>query len=387
MSALLIAAVNVRLLLRDRTNWFFVFGLPIILIVVLGTLYGGARAPRMGIVSAGSGPFGAELVEAIRGGPLTLELREVATVEALEAGVEDGSLHIGLVIPPGYDAVLRAGGTVEVTVLGRPEGAAWALREAVASAIAEQAALVAAARLAAERTGISFDDALAVARPVQADTAEVSVTVERIGEGIFPAGTGAFQPGAQSQLVLFMFLTSMTADTQLVVTRQLGISRRMLAAPVRLSTILVGEMLGRFGVAMVQGLFIVLLSAVAFGVAWGDPVAAGVLVVLFALAGAGAAMVIGVVATNVDQAGGFGVLAGMLLGALGGAMVPLELFPELARTIAHLTPHAWAIQGLREVTLRGGTVADVVTELGALAAYALALLAIGTWGLRRTLAR
>jgi ABC-2 type transport system permease protein len=387
MSALLIAAVNVRLLLRDRTNWFFVFGLPIILIVVLGTLYGGARAPRMGVVSAGSGALGAELVEAIRGGPVTLELRELATVEAVQAGVEDGSLHIGLVIPPGYDAVLRAGGTAEVTVLGRPEGAAWALREGVASAVAEQAALVAAARLAAERTGMSFDDALAVARPVQADTAEVSVSVERIGEGIFPAGTGAFQPGAQSQLVLFMFLTSMTAATQLVVTRQLGISRRMLAAPVRVSTILVGEMLGRFGVAMVQGLFIVLLSAVAFGVAWGDPLAAGVLVVLFALAGAGAAMVIGVAATNVDQAGGFGVLAGMLLGALGGAMVPLELFPELARTIAHLTPHAWAIQGLREVALRGGTVVDILPELGALAAYALALLVIGTWGLRRTLAR
>lgn len=387
MNALAIAAVNVRILLRDRTNWFFVFGLPIILLVVLGTLYGGRVAPRMGIVTADSGPFGAELVEAIRGGPVTLELRELATVDALRAGVEDGTLEIGLIVPPGYDAALRAGDTARVTILGRPEGAAWALREAVSSAIAEQAALVTAARLAAERVGMSFDDALAVARPVQAATAEMSVTVERIGEGIFPAGTGAFQPGAQSQLVLFMFLTSMTAATQLIVTRQLGVSRRMLASSVRVGTILVGEMLGRFGVAMVQGLFIILLSAVAFGVAWGDPVAAGILVVLFALVGAGAAMVVGVFAKNVDQAAGFGVMAGMLLGALGGAMVPLEIFPELARMIAHLTPHAWAIQGLREVALRGGTVVDVATELGALAAYALVLLAIGTWGFRRALTR
>jgi hypothetical protein len=37
--------------------------------------------------------------------------------------------------------------------------------------------------------------------------------------------------------------------------------------------------------------------------------------------------------------------------------------------------------------MRGGTVVDVLPELGALAAFALALLAIGTWGFRRTLAR
>ena len=35
-------------------------------------------------------------------------------------------------------------------------------------------------------------------------------------------------------------------------------------------------------------------------------------------------MVVGVFANDVDQAGALGVMAGMLLGALGGAMVPLE---------------------------------------------------------------
>jgi len=214
-----------------------------------------------------------------------------------------------------------------------------------------------------------------------------TVAVERIGEGIFPAATGAFAPGAQSQLVLFMFLTSMTAATQLILTRQLGVSRRMVASPVRIGTILVGETLGRFGVAMVQGLFIILISAVAFGVGWGDPLAAGTLVVLFALVGTGAAMVVGVFASNPDQAGSLGVMAGMLLGALGGAMVPLEIFPEPAHTIAFVTPHAWAIQGLREVALRGGSVVDVLAEVGVLVLYAVVLMAVGTWQFRRILTR
>lgn len=387
MNALAIAVVNVRRLLRDRTSLFFVFVLPIILIVVLGTAFGGRVAPRMGIVAVDSGALGTELVEAIRDGSVKLELKEPATVELLRAGVEDGTLEIGVIVPPGYDATLRGGGVAQVTILGQPQSAVSALREAVDAAISGQATAVRAARLAVSREGIPFDEALVIARSVQGQMAGVTVAVERIGEGIFPAGTGALQPGAQSQLVLFMFLTSMTAATQLILTRQLGVSRRMVAAPVRIGTILVGETLGRFGVAMVQGVFIVLLSAVAFGVGWGDPLAAGMIVVLFALVGTGAAMVIGVFSNNPDQAGALGVMAGMLLGALGGAMVPLEIFPEPAHTIAYATPHSWAIQGLREVALRDGAVGDVLVELGALLVYAIALMAIGTWRFRRILTR
>jgi len=387
VNALAIAEVNVRRLLRDRTSTFFIFVLPIVLIVVLGTVFGGRVAPRMGIVAADSGALGAELVDAIRNGAVKLELKEPATVEALRAGVEEGTLEIGVIIPAGYDATVRGGGVAEIVILGQPQSAVSALREAVSQAVAAQAAVVGAARLTASREGIPFDAALAMARSVQGEMAGVTVAVERIGEGLFPAGTGAFAPGAQSQLVLFMFLTSMTAATQLILTRQLGVSRRMLASPIRVRTILVGETLGRFGVAMLQGLFIVILSAIIFGVSWGDPLAAGTIVVLFALVGTGAAMVVGVFSNNPDQAGALGVMAGMLLGALGGAMVPLEIFPEPAHTIAYLTPQAWAIQGLREVALRGGTVVDVLRELGVLVLYAVALMAIGTWQFRRILTR
>jgi ABC-2 type transport system permease protein len=387
VNALAIAEVNVRRLLRDRTSTFFIFVLPIVLIVVLGTVFGGRIAPRMGIDAVESGALGAELVDAIRNGAVKLELKEPATVAELTAGVEEGTLEIGVIIPPGYDATVRGGGVAEIVILGQPQSAVSALREAVSQAVAAQAAVVQAARLTASREGIPFDEALATARSIQGEMAGVTVAVERIGEGLFPAGTGAFAPGAQNQLVLFMFLTSMTAATQLILTRQLGVSRRMLASPIRVRTILVGETLGRFGVAMLQGLFIVILSAVIFGVSWGDPLAAGTIVVIFALVGTGAAMVVGVFSNNPDQAGALGVMAGMLLGALGGAMVPLEIFPEPAHTLAFLTPQAWAIQGLREVALRGGSVIDVLQELGVLVLYAVGLMAVGTWQFRRILTR
>ncbi len=334
-----------------------------------------------------AGPLAGELADAVRDGEVRLEVTTPVDEDRLRTAVEEGSLELGLVVPAGYDAALRDGGRAEVTVIGLPTTALSALRRAVDTAVAEQAARIRAARLVQAEAGVGFDEALAIATAVQAATPAMDVTVERIGEGIFPEGTAAFAPGAQSQLVLFMFLTSMTAATQIILSRQLGVSRRMLAAPIGITTIVVGEVLGRFGVAMVQGLFIVFLSALAFGVPWGDPLAAGMLVVVFALVGTGAAMVVGVFANDVDQAGSLGVMAGMLLGALGGAMVPLEIFPEPMHTLAYATPQAWAIQGLRTVGLRDGGVADILVELAVLSLFALGLIALGTWRFRRVLSR
>jgi len=317
VNTLAIAQVNLVRLLRDRTGLFFIFLLPIVLIVVLGTIYGGRVAPRLGIVSVDSGALGAQLVDAIATGKMKLEIRSFATRAELLDAVEAGTVELGLVIPAGYDTTLRSGGTAKIAIMSQP-ARQMALEQGVAAAVGAQSARVRAAQLTASATGAGFDEALATAERVAPALPGVDVTAEDVGKRLFPAGIGMFSLGAQSQLVLFMFLTSMTAATQLILTRQLGVSTRMLASPTSVSTILAGEALGRFGVAMVQGVFIVLLSALVFGVDWGDPLAAGVLVVAFALVGTGAAMVVGAFSNNVDQAGTAGVFLGMLLGALGG---------------------------------------------------------------------
>ena len=383
MSVLAIAQVNLIRLLRDRTGLFFIFLLPVVLIVVLGVMYGGRTAPRLGIVSTGSGTLGADLVGAIRNGDMRLEIREFADATALRTAVEEGRVEMGMVVASGYDQALRSGSTGDITVISQSTGS-LALQRGVAAAVAAQSAQVTAARLAAE-AGAGFDDALARAREAQRTLAGVDVTVTGVGTRLFPAGIGPFSLGAQSQLVLFMFLTSMTAATHLILTRQLGVSRRMFSTPTSAWAIVAGETLGRFAVAMVQGVFIVLLSTFVFGVSWGDPVGASLLVISFALVGTGVAMLIGTVASNADQAGTIGVFIGMTLGFLGGAMVPLEIFTGPMRTIASFTPHAWAVQGFRKLAFEGAGVTAIAPELGVLLVFALVPLGIAAWRFRRSL--
>lgn len=390
MKELGIAVVSLRRLFRDRSNIFFVFILPMMLILILGVAFGGAGDSRLGVVVGDSGPLADELLGALETAEGMAVSTDYADSEALLDAVERGRLEGGLIIPAGYDAALESGEEAALEYVARDDPTALAVRNTIDSAVADQAAVVRAARFAEEQGTDEFASALVRAREL-ADEAD-TLTIERETVGVaHPITTiGRFDLGAYSQLLLFVFLTSMTGSAALIQSRRLGISRRMLSTPTSVRTILVGEALGRFAVAMVQGLFIMLGSAVVFGADWGDPLAAALIVVVFSLGAAATGMLMGAVFKNDQQAGGAGVGIGIGLGAIGGCMLPLWVMKELSPTmykVAHITPHAWGIEAFEETIMLGGHVGDILPELGVLLAYALVVIALATWRLRVTLTR
>lgn len=109
------------------------------------------------------------------------------------------------------------------------------------------------------------------------------------------------------------------------------------------------------------------------------------LVLAFCLVGSGAGLLLGSALANEQQARAAAFLFGLGLAALGGSMVPLEIFPHTMKAIAHITPHAWANEAFGRLLHHGGTLADIAGEVGVLLAYAAVLLIVSTWILRRRL--
>jgi ABC-2 type transport system permease protein len=372
-------------MLRDRSNVFFVFVFPMLLILVLGVSFGTGFAPKIGVVAGeGVGPLGEDLVATIEALP-DVEVELVVREDDLRTSVERGQLQAGVVVPAGYDAAIREGLDVDVEYVARQDQLGMQLSEIVRAAIAEEGRRLRAARFFVTEGRGAFEEGLARADAAVAVLAPVEVVATTAGEALFPATLGRFDLGASSQLLLFIFLTSMTSAVALIETRRLGLSRRMYATPTSARTIVVGEALGRFGVAMVQGLFIMLGSLIIFGVDWGEPLGSAALLLSFALVGAGAGMLLGSVLRTEQQAIGLGIFIGLGLGALGGCMVPIEFFSPAMKTIAHLTPHAWANDGYAELVRHDGTLADVLPYVGILLAYAGVLLGLASWRLRRAI--
>jgi ABC-2 type transport system permease protein len=90
------------------------------------------------------------------------------------------------------------------------------------------------------------------------------------------------------------------------------------------------------------------------------------------LAAIGFGLLVAVLARSAVQATTLGGVANLVLGAVGGVMVPKLVMPPAMQAASNLSPMSWALEGCWDILLRGGGVADVLPEAAALAAFALA---------------
>ena len=383
MKAFVIAANSVRLLFRDRSNIFFVLILPVILILVIGLVFGAGFTPRIGIVVLDDSAAAADLnsrLETADG----LDVIVIDDEEEARLQVRRNQIDGAMIVTAGYGELVTSGTSTTLSLITAPSSSSFQVQTIVDATVTEHAAALRAGRFAADVTGRPVPEATELAAAVAVDLPRVTVATIGTNE---ETDLGQFGLGAVSNLVMFVFLTATTSSAALIQARQLGVSRRMFSTPTSAGTIIGGETLGRYLVTLLQGLFNIGIAALAFEVQWGNPLGAALIMVTFSLVGTGAGMLIGTTFSNAEQAAGLSVFFSLLLAALGGAMVPLEIFPDTMRQIAHVTPHAWAIDGYSELIRLSGTAADIVRELGVLLAMGVALLTLSTWQFRRVLTR
>ncbi|MDJ0665013.1 MAG: ABC transporter permease [Acidimicrobiia bacterium] len=383
MKAWAITSTNIKRLVRDPSTIFFVFIFPMLLILVLGASFGGGFTPKVGVLVQSDGAFAQAFADGIAEND-EFESLDYDDAAVLLADVERGVVQLGVIIPADYDDALVAGSTAAVEYIGRLDQSSVQYRASIEAVASDQSAVVRAARVVESEGLADFESAVAAAQLVASGPGGSEVIVSTAGEALF-GDIGQFDLGAPSNLVLFVFLTSLAGSAALIQTRRLGVSRRMVSTPTSIGQILIGETGGRFAIAMIQGLFIMVGAAIAFDVKWGNLLGAGTLLVLIALIGAGAGMLMGAIFDNDEQAGSMGVFIGLGFAALGGAMFPLEIFPDTMVTVAHITPHAWAIDGFAELIRRGGTLSTIATEVAVLSGFAVVMMALGTWRLRAKL--
>jgi ABC-2 type transport system permease protein len=385
MKAVWIATSNLQRMFRARTNIFFVFVFPMILILVLGATFGGSSNPHLGVVGGRSGPLAEGLLKQLQGTP-HIKVVSVPNASRLLTDVERGNLAAGLLIPSGYDAAIRSDHLVDLKYMARPDKSSQQLSETVRGAVSKRAALLGAARFAvAEQAVPSFDSALASAKRASTTIASVSVHETTAGTALFPHSLGPFDEGAWTQLLLFVFLTALTGAVALIETRRLGLSRRMPSTPTEPGMVVAGETLGRVLIAVVQATVIILGSSLLFGVNWGQPLGVAAIILLFALVASGAGILMGTLFRNEQQAAGISLLLGLGLGALGGCMVPLEVFSHTMRRVAHITPQAWGNDAFSKLVGHGASIGGILPQLGVLAGYAAVILALASWRLRRVI--
>ena len=361
---------------RDRRLVFIAVLLPVFIMLVVGLAFGtGGRRLPVGVINAGSGRLGGRFVHELRAND-QVRVRPYHREDRMRADLRRGRIVAGLVLARGYDRVIasgREGRPRVITQPGRPDGIA--ARAAIATTAAIQANELAGARFAHEQTGVP--EAVALAR------------AERFTDQLFARRRPRRRPQspfaytAPANLVLFTFITALAGGVAHVRSRQLGVTRRMLATPTPPAVLLAGLAVGAFLLTLGQAVMLLVVGWALFGVRWGDPVGVAVLVACVVVTATSAGLVVGTVARTPEQALSVGAPAGIALGMLGGCMWSLDIVGPAMRALGHLFPHAWAMDAFVRLVFDRGGLRSIAGPVAVLIAYAVVLSMVAALRLRQ----
>ena len=369
--ALLIAARDLRERARDRTAYILALVLPLglagIFTLVLGNVGGDSELFRYAVADSDDGVVGQTFTsEVLRGATASraIEIRMVSSDQEARTLVDKGEATAAFLLPAGLTEDVLAGRAARIEVIGdvdAPTGTEVA--RSLAQAYTDRLTATRQAVTATLHSG-AIGSPEELAAEAAASLPHVAVTQDTTAVRQLDAKTGY----AAGMAVFFLFFAVQLGVTGLLEERRLGTMARLLAAPVRRSSILAGKLLTSLAIGVLSMAVLIVASSSLMGAHWGNPVGVALLVVSAVLAATGAMAVVAAIAKTADQAGGWQAVVAIVLGSLGGAFFPVAQAGGVLETLSLVAPHRWFLRGLAD--LAGGDVTTVFPSVAAMTAFA-----------------
>ncbi len=336
---------------------------PIVIAAFFGFLFGGAssRGPSqvpVALTDLDNTPESREIVAALQA-ETGLKLRTLDATEGA-AAVREGQVRAWVTLPPGFSAQARR---AFITQQGQP------VLPVVFDPSQATALPLVRGLLAQHSVAVLGRSAL----PGGATMALPFTMQETEATGAGPAaGYNSYAHAFAGMGVQFILLMGVDFGVGLLAMRQLGLWRRLRAAPLSRAQLLGSRLLS---CALIGSAVFVVVFAVAiagFGVRVHGSWAGGLAVIgAFGLMTGAFGLMLAAIGRTVEATRGLAILATLLLVMLGGAWVPSFIFPPWLQTVSSFMPTYWAVQGLDAMTWRGLPLAAALPAVGALLGFAL----------------
>lgn len=201
-------------------------------------------------------------------------------------------------------------------------------------------------------------------------------TVTKQGSGPTPTSV---QQNAPAWTLLAMFFLTVPLSVAFIKEREQGSLFRLQTMNVPAWVVLGGKAVPYFVINQIQMASVLLVSVYVLPLLGGDrlemgssPLALILMGGAASLAAIGFGIAVAMYARTTEQAAGFTSAMVMIMGALGGILVPKAVMPPFMQDLALLSPLSWGLDGFLEVFVRGGGVIDVLPQaLGLLVFSAL----------------
>ena len=386
-----IAFKDLLQLTRDFRTFMFLILMPVLFTFLFGFAFGGFSGPSDSRLPVGYlDQDGTRISHALHdqladSEIIRLDENPKRSYSDLELLVAKGDLAAVIIVPDRYGSTFLKGKNARLIIIADTSTTSWTTIQA--EILATLSRLDSAIRAATIMEGIDaermpFDYAFkqsleAWNDPPIAVKETTSSVVEKTEDGISALAHTA--PGMMLQFAIAGLLTS----AQVIVTeRKSRTLQRLLTTATRRIHILLGHYLAIFALIFAQFLLLIAFGQFVLHVEYLHvPVATLLVAFCAALSISAMGLLIGVLARSEEQAVIFSLIPMFVLSGLGGAWVPLEVTGETFATIGHLSPVAWAMDGFKNISIRGLGFESVLLPAIALAGYALVFFALAVWRL------
>jgi ABC-2 type transport system permease protein len=319
------------------------------------------------------------------------------TLNDLRTQVEAGELAAVVIVPDGYStALLKSEALILDVIINTDSGAGTTAQFAIQSTITRLLSVAQTAQFSTQtRAALEpfvdqtaqqsyFENALnetVVAWENPPVEVRVSQTgQEPIDEGEAAFSTNAFTQSSAGMMVQFAIAGLMSAAEVLVLERQSGSLRRLLTTSIRRYEILLGHFFAMFVMIFLQFAILIFFAQVFLSVPYfSAPLATLVMALATATFAAALGLLIGTLAKIPEQVVVYSLIPMFILSGLGGAWMPLEFTGETFQKIAYLTPLAWAMDGFKNITVRGQGLEAVILPAIIVLAFAALCFGLSAW--------
>lgn len=356
---------DTQLLLRDRGALVSLFVLPVVFMAVFGAMFGGGsdekrEARILPVHYRTDDPRALAMIQAIDASG-AFRTRLEPSAERVRELVAREEHTAGLIIPPDFEP--RAGRPMELVI---DEALPPAVRGPVEGAL----------------DGIVTRAYYFAPGGEPGRGAPPSIIAPRAPPGVKKAmdSPSGFQVAVPGNAVLFGFFLALTVAISFTEEKKTGTWRRLLAAPVSRPAILLAKLVPYTLVGLCQFAFLFGVGILGFGLeVSGSVLALVVLTAAVVLCATSLGLLIASFGGTQKQVGGIGSITLLVMGLLGGAMIPRLAMTDTMKMLGLLVPHAWALEGYYDVLVREGTtIVHVGKEIAALLGFAALFAAIGS---------
>jgi ABC-2 type transport system permease protein len=174
------------------------------------------------------------------------------------------------------------------------------------------------------------------------------------GPSFLNRGDLRYQSLVPSYTVMFAFFLVLTVGWLFVSERRQGTLKRLRAAPLSRTQILLGKMVPCFLLSLGQGFFLLVAGKVVFDMKLGNqPFWLAAVVVATSAAAMGLSLLVASMARTEAQVAVYGTLLVLVLAGISGCLMgDPELMPERMKLLSRFTPHAWAMDAYSQLLLR-----------------------------------